>query len=81
MKHLTIRNVPPKLAQALQEARRRSGTSLNQTVLDLLQQGLGVGQPRSNGLSELAGGWSEDDFLEFQEAVAPFSQIDPELWS
>ena len=32
--HLTVRNVPPELAAALDAQRRRRGTSLNQTVLN-----------------------------------------------
>ena len=52
---LTIRNLPPSLAEALEREKRRSGKSLNQTVLDLLEEGLGVQGVRSNGLGRLAG--------------------------
>ena len=57
-RHLTVRNVSPELARALQEEKQRRGESLNQVVLDLLSQGLGVGagRRRSNGLAELAKG-------------------------
>jgi hypothetical protein len=78
--HLTIRNVPPELADALESEKRRRGTSLNQTVLDLLQSSLGVRGTRSNGLARLAGTWSEDEHQDFLRNVAPFSDIDPELW-
>lgn len=81
MKALTVRNVPSELAEALEREQRRRGGSLNQTVIELLQQGLGVGGPRSNGLARLAGGWTEEEFREFEEAVAPFDAIDPELWT
>lgn len=81
MKALTIRGVPRDLAQALEREKERRGTSLNQTVLELLGQGLGVTPPRSNGLRRLAGGWSAEDFAEFEEAVAPFGVIGEELWS
>lgn len=80
MKNLTIRNVPDAVAAALEEEKRRRGRSLNQTVLELLSQGLGVGTTRSNGLCRLAGSWSDEEFREFEAAVAGFESIDDELW-
>jgi plasmid stability protein len=80
IKALTIRNLPPRLAEALEREKRRKGKSLNQTVIDLLGQGLGAEGERSNGLGRLAGGWSEDEFREFERATAQFEEIDEELW-
>ncbi len=81
LKNMTVRNIPPELAKALDKERRRRGDSLNKTVLELLRQGLGVGPGvRSNGLASLAGTWSEDEFREFEEATAFFEQVDEELW-
>lgn len=80
MKNLTIRNVPDAVADALEEEKRRRGRSLNQTVLELLSQGLGVGTTRSNGLGRLAGSWTEEEFREFEAAVDRFESIDDELW-
>ena len=50
--------------------------------LSLMNEALGVsaGGNRGNGLRRLAGSWSEDEFRRFEEAVAPFEQIDAELW-
>lgn len=78
---LTIRNLPPDMAQALEREKQRRGKSLNQTVIDLLGQGLGVSGSRSNGLGRLTGGWSEEDLREFEQFVAPFEEVDEELWS
>lgn len=80
MKALTIRNLPPGVAEALEREKRRRGKSLNQTVIDLLGQGLGAQGVRSNGLGELAGGWSEDELRDFERAIAPFEAVDEELW-
>lgn len=81
MKAITIRNIPEPLARALDEEKVRRGHSLNRTVLDLLSQALGVGnRPRSNGLGALAGAWTDEEAREFEEAIAPFEQIDEELW-
>lgn len=80
IKALTIRNLPPRLADALEREKQRRGQSLNQTVIDLLGQGLGAQGPRSNGLGRLAGGWAEDEFLDFERATAQFEGVDEELW-
>lgn len=80
MKAITLRNVPPDLAEALEREKRRRGQSLNRTAIELLKQGLGVGSPRSNGLGRMAGGWSEEDAREFERVLAPFGEIDPEMW-
>jgi len=69
------------LAEALEHEKRRRGKSLNQTVIDLLGQGLGAEGVRSNGLGRLAGGWSEDDFRSFERATAQFEVVDEEHWS
>ncbi|WP_420449302.1 hypothetical protein [Candidatus Palauibacter sp.] len=80
MKTLTVRGVPAELGRALNEEKRRRGISLNQTVLDLLKQSLGVGTPRSNGLGRFAGGWTDAEFREFEAATRDFGKIDPEMW-
>jgi hypothetical protein len=82
VKTLTIRKVSRRLADALEREKKRRGTSLNQTVLDLLGQGVGVGTPasRSNGLRQLAATWSEDDLAEFEYALAATERVDEELW-
>jgi hypothetical protein len=82
MRHLTIRHVPPELANALEDEKRRRRTSLNRTVLDLLAQALGMshGKRRSNGLRRFSGTWTEDEFEEFEKAVEVMEQVDPELW-
>ena len=83
MKTLTIRNVPKRLAEALDRERRRRDVSLNRTVLELLGRSLGTdGQgPRRNGLAKLAGTWSPEDQRRFDAAVAPFEKIDDDMWA
>lgn len=81
MKQLSIRNVNPQLAAALEAERRARDISLNETVLDLLRRALGlVDEPYDNGLEALSGSWSDDDFAEFATAVATFNEIDENLW-
>ncbi len=80
MKHLTVRNVPEDLAAALKAGKDQLHLSLNQTVIELLRHSLGVDQDRCSGLSRLSGQWSEEEHERFQQAVAPFEEIDRELW-
>ena len=79
-RHLTIRNVPDEVAVALEAERRSRGTSLNQTVIELLRGSLGVGAKRDNGLGRFAGTWTQQDLEEFQRNTAFFDEIDPEMW-
>ena len=77
---LTVRNLPDELTAALEREKRRRGTSLNQTVIDLLRQGLGVQGKRSNGVGKLAGTWTAAEHREFLSAILMFEEIDQELW-
>ncbi len=78
--HLTIRGLPGDIANALEEERRRRGTSLNQTVIDLLRLSLGVTGKRSNGVGRLAGTWTEAEHRGFVAATKGFEEIDADLW-
>ncbi len=79
--HLTVRNLPRQLSLALIEEKRRRSLSLNQTVIELLSQSLGLGSiRRSNGLAQLAGTWTEEEQRRFEAAIVVTEQIDEELW-
>ena len=81
-RHLTVRDLPAEVADALEDEKRRRGTSLNRTVIDLLAQGLGGAPPAgaATGWRRLAGTWSAADLARFEEAIAPAEGIDEELW-
>ena len=83
MKTLTIRNVPKRLADALNRERRKRDASLNSTVLDLLNRSLGVADnaPRRNGLAELAGTWTAEEKRAFDAAMSPFEVVDDDMWA
>ena len=82
MRHLTIRNLPPEVSEALERKRVRAHTSLNQTVIDLLRHALGVRRQGegSNGLARFAGTWTKEEHEQFEAAVTVTEQIDEELW-
>lgn len=74
LRRLTVRDVSSKLAYSLQAEARRRGTSLNQTVKDLLAEILGIDSRAGfdNGLSALAGTWTAEDLAEFEQATGVF---------
>ena len=80
--HLTQSAVSHSM-KALERETARRGTSLNETVLELLRRGLGVDPAtrRSNGLRKLAGRWSPKEHADFERSLEIFSTVDPELWS
>lgn len=82
MKHLTIRDVSPTLAHALEKEARERALSLNQTVKDLLERALGLGEESAydNGLGKFAGGWTDEDLKEFEAGTANFETIDYGEW-
>lgn len=81
MKQITIRGVSNELARALQNEKKRRGTSLNQAVLDLLGQSLGLTSKQyDNGLAKLAGTWSSQEFADFEQQTKFFEQVDSEVW-
>jgi hypothetical protein len=78
--HLTVRNLPKEIADALEKEKRLRGKSLNQTVIDLLALSLGVTGVRSNGVARLAGTWTDAEHQEFLTTMPVFEEIDREFW-
>ena len=79
--YLTVRNLPADVSAELERERKRRGTSLNSTVVNVLRRGLGLGLARrSNGLARFAGTWNEDEFAEFEKTTNEFEHIDEERW-
>jgi hypothetical protein len=76
----TLRQVPPHIDRSLRQKSKQAGLSLNETAIDVLSKGLGLGdeRPRFHDLDVLAGTWVED--AGFDTAVAAQDQVDPELW-
>ena len=62
------------------EARRRE-VSVNQLIIETLQQKFTRSFQNSDTIETLAGTWSEKESAEFEAAIAPFSGIDRVLWA
>lgn len=76
----TIRNIPQSIDQELREKARRERRSLNDTVVDTLRQGLGIGpdQPTYDDMDDLIETWMSDD--EFDRAVSEQDSVDEDAW-
>ncbi len=85
MKAITLRNLPPELAKRIEEESAQRGTSLNKTIIRLLEEALlrsksGKKEVLHHDLDSLAGSWSETDADEFDHHLRSDRTIDEELW-
>lgn len=85
MKAITLRQIPTELAEIIEREALATGTSLNKTVLRLLEKATGISgngrRPRRcHDLDELAGSWTTKHAREFDRHLGDQRQIDPDLW-
>lgn len=84
MAQITLRGIDPEVEKAIRRMSRQSGKSLNRIILDMIYKYTGfMGGDRrlpADSLRKLAGGWSENDALEFMESIKSCEQIDEEMW-
>ena len=86
MKAVTLRSLPPDIADAIRKEANRKGMSLNKAVISLLANRMGVRekkksrQTRHHELDDLAGSWSKKEAAEFEKSLAAQRTIDLELW-
>lgn len=77
----TVRGIPEDLEHQLRERARRSGESLNRTLIRLLREAVGLNTSRKKrDLSALAGTWSQEEADRFDREVRQFEEIEDELW-
>jgi hypothetical protein len=85
MKAITVRNLPPRIAKEIRERAQRDRSSLNGTVIRMLEERLGEAAPgekkkKRRDLSFLRGTWTKKEADEFNRALAQQRTIDKELW-
>ena len=85
MKLVTIRNIPPHLERIIRRKAEAEGTSLNKTVLSLLDELAGKSnketrKPLHHDLDSLAGSWTAREASAFDSALAGQREIDAEVW-
>lgn len=85
MKNITIRGIDDALDKKLKEKARENGTSINQVVIRLLKEQLGLKKEKKytavhSDLDRLFGKWSENEFQRIQGKIDSERKIDQELW-
>jgi len=84
MKAVTLRNLPPEVQRAVQKLARQKG-SLNQAVISLLEESVGVRKKQKapqqfHDLDKLAGAWTKKEAAAFEKTLALQRKIDSEIW-
>ena len=84
MTQFSIRDIDPATAARLKRNAQRKGQSLNRYLQAALRK-MAVGEERPgyaehNDLDALAGTWSAAQARAFENATAPFADVDKALW-
>lgn len=82
MKSLTIHNMEPDLAAAIENLAEKTGLSQNKVIKKILRRALNLDKESAQkaDFSEFLAVWSEEDFQEFQEAIAPLEKEERISW-
>jgi hypothetical protein len=82
-KTLTLRNIPPEVADLVCDRAESDHLSFSQALVALLQERLAKSQKpnkKKRDLSWLWGSMSEEDARIMEESLREQRQIDPEMW-
>src|SRR2546421_7841075 len=81
MKAITLRQVPERLAREVEERARKTGNSLNRTVIQMLAESVckDAGPPYDD-LDHLAGTWGPEEAEELDRALKGQRLVDESLW-
>ncbi len=77
-RQITVRKLSEDLHHRLEEVSRSRGTSVNQTVLSILESALASNERRRR--LERYATWTREDLERFERALAPQRQVDDEAW-
>ena len=85
MRSMSIRGVDDQLISLLKDRAVASNKSVNQLVLETLQQFVGLDKKKIftheyHDLDNLFCKWSEDEFSSIQDKIDSERKIDQELW-
>lgn len=85
MKTITVRGVDSDLAKRLKQVASEEAKSVNQFVLEMLRQSVGIKKQKKftriyNDLDHLFGTWAEAEFKAINDKIMDEKKIDEELW-
>jgi hypothetical protein len=85
MKTITLRDIPPELARLIRRKAEQEKSSLNKTVVRLLEESAGLRQNKQgkklyDDLDALAGSWTRKEATDFERALQNQRAIEQDLW-
>lgn len=85
MKTMTVRGLDPESADKLHRIAKQHGKSVNQLVIDIIQESLGTKKTPKytatyDDMDQLFGKWSKEEFRRIQKKIDKERIIDKELW-
>jgi hypothetical protein len=79
MADFLLRDIDERVAERIKEMARQKGWPLNDVMLLLLKQALGIIEPEPapvpGDIARLTGAWNDDEARAFQEAMAAMSSL------
>ena len=83
-KSITLRGCPPELMREIEARAKKQRVSLNRAVLGMLEEALGMDEPRQpakhHDLDGFFGRWSKSEGDRFDGALQSQRGVDPEVW-
>ena len=87
MADFLLRDIDERVAERIKEMARQKGWPLNDVILHLLKQALGLVEPDPppvpGDIARLAGAWGDDETKAFEAAMKAFSGLpddEPHYW-
>jgi len=77
---ITVRGLEPDVEQAIRKLALRKNQSINQVIKEILHREFKGDQSPASSLRRLAGGWSQEQAGEFEQAIDLCERIDDEMW-
>lgn len=79
MADFLVRDIDERVAERLKELARQKGWPLNDVILQLLKQALGLVEPEPppvpGDIARLRGAWSDDEARAFHEAMSAITDL------
>ena len=79
MADFLLRDIDERVAERIKEIARQKGWPLNDVMLLLLKQALGIVEPEPapvpGDIARLTGAWNDDEARAFEEAMAAMSNL------
>lgn len=79
MADFLLRDIDDRVANRVKELARQKGWPLNDVLLLLVKQALGMAEPDPapipGDIARLNGAWNEDESRAFMEAISSFSEL------